>query len=57
MSIDNLRLAHTCCNCKYHADIRWNFTKLIIDREGNVVTRFEPTVDMAKVEDFVKGLL
>ena len=57
MSIDNLSLAHTCWNCKYHTDIRWNFTKFIIDREGNVVTRFEPTVDMAKVEDFVKGLL
>ena len=42
---------------KDNPDIRWNFTKFIIDREGNVVARFEPTVDMAKVEDFVKGLL
>ena len=57
MSIDNLSLAHTCWNCKYHTDIRWNFTKFIIDREGNVVARFEPTTDMAKVEEFVKGLL
>lgn len=25
------------------ADIKWNFTKFLIDREGNVVERFEPT--------------
>ena len=25
------------------ADIKWNFTKFLIDREGNVVARFEPT--------------
>jgi len=39
------------------ADIRWNFTKFIIDREGNVVARFEPTNDMADVEACVKSLL
>ena len=38
-------------------DIKWNFTKFIVDRAGNVVKRFEPTTDMAKVEDFVKSLL
>jgi glutathione peroxidase len=26
-------------------DIRWNFAKFIIDREGNVAARFAPTVD------------
>ena len=35
----------------------WNFTKFIIDREGNVVARFEPTADMAEVEACVKALL
>ena len=24
-------------------DIKWNFTKFLIDRDGNVVERFEPT--------------
>lgn len=24
-------------------DIKWNFTKFLIDREGNVIERFEPT--------------
>ena len=38
-------------------DIRWNFTKFIIDRQGNVVARFEPTNDMKEVEQAVKDLL
>ena len=38
-------------------DIKWNFTKFIIDRQGNVVARFEPTADMAEVEAYVKALL
>lgn len=33
------------------ADIKWNFTKFLVDREGNVVERFEPT---ANVETVVK---
>ncbi|WP_307738815.1 redoxin domain-containing protein [uncultured Parolsenella sp.] len=31
------------------ADIKWNFTKFLIDREGNVVARFEPTADVETV--------
>ena len=38
-------------------DIQWNFTKFIIDIEGNVVRRFEPTVDMKEVEKYVVSLL
>ena len=38
-------------------DIKWNFTKFLIDRDGTVVARFEPTVDMALVEDAVKDVL
>ena len=38
-------------------DIKWNFTKFLIDREGNVVARFEPTAPMFKVEQEVKELL
>ena len=30
-------------------DIKWNFTKFLIDREGNVVERFEPTADVETV--------
>ena len=38
-------------------DIKWNFTKFIVDRNGNVVKRFEPTADMAEVDAFVASLL
>lgn len=39
------------------AYIMWNFTKFLIDRNGNLVRRFEPTDDMAEVEVAVKDLL
>lgn len=39
------------------ADIKWNFTKFLIDREGNVVARFEPTADMKSVEAAIEKLL
>lgn len=35
------------------AYIKWNFTKFLIDREGNVVDRFEPTIDMQIVKERV----
>ena len=39
-------------NKKYgdKAYIKWNFTKFLIDREGNVIARFEPTEDMDVVK-------
>ena len=42
---------------KQKADIKWNFTKFLIDREGNVVKRFEPTHDMKQIEEEIKKLL
>ena len=39
------------------AYIKWNFTKFLIDREGNVVARFEPTVDMDEVKKAVAAAL
>lgn len=42
---------------KNNPDIKWNFTKFLVDRDGNVVARFEPTADMKKVEEAVKELL
>ena len=46
-------------NKKYgdKAYIKWNFTKFLVDREGKVVARFEPTVDMADVKKAVLELL
>ncbi len=37
--------------------IKWNFTKFLIDREGNVVERFEPTTDPAAIADDIEKLL
>ncbi len=39
------------------SDIKWNFTKFVVDREGNVVARFEPTSDMIDVENCIKSLI
>ena len=39
------------------AYIKWNFTKFLIDREGNVAARFEPTADMKEVRDAVAAAL
>jgi glutathione peroxidase len=38
-------------------DIKWNFTKFVVDRNGNVVKRFEPTADMKEVRAFVESLI
>ena len=39
------------------AYIRWNFTKFLVDRDGVVLERFEPTADMADVRKAVEKLL
>ena len=38
-------------------DIRWNFTKFLVDRKGNVVKRYNPTSDPMKFEDDIVKLL
>ena len=43
--------------CKKEGDIKWNFTKFLVDREGNVVARFAPTTDPLKIEDAIVELL
>lgn len=42
---------------KENPDIKWNFTKFVVDRNGEVVARFEPTIDMKEVEKCVVSLL
>lgn len=44
-------------NYRDNPDIKWNFTKFVVDRQGKVVARFEPTQDMAALEACVKSLL
>ncbi len=42
---------------KNSPDIKWNFTKFVIDRKGNVAARFEPTQDMKELEKLVAQLI
>ncbi len=42
---------------KNNPDIKWNFTKFIVDRQGNVVARFEPTANMKEVRTCVEKLI
>ena len=42
---------------KNNPEIKWNFTKFIVDRSGNVVARFEPTMSMKDVEACIAGLM
>lgn len=38
-------------------DIKWNFTKFLVDREGNVVERFSPTTEPEKLKSKIDVLL
>ncbi len=42
---------------KNNPEIKWNFTKFVVDRNGEVVARFEPTIKMEEVDRFVEELL
>jgi len=42
---------------KNNGNIKWNFTKFLINREGEIVARFEPTADMKNVAAKVKEIL
>ena len=38
-------------------DIKWNFTKFLVDREGNVVGRYSPTYKPQDMEEKIKELI
>jgi glutathione peroxidase len=40
-----------------NSDIKWNFTKFLVNREGEVVERFEPTKDLDIVKEKIKEIL
>ena len=39
------------------AYIKWNFTKFLVDREGNAIARFEPTTEPKDIESAIEKLL
>lgn len=50
---------HLCSQNKdnKYKKIKWNFTKFLIDREGNVLARYEPTTKPEDFEDAIKEAL
>ena len=38
-------------------DVKWNFTKFLVDRDGNIIARFEPTRTPASIADEIEKLL
>jgi glutathione peroxidase len=52
-------LVDTADNEGYAGDIRWNFEKFLVSPEGEVVARFNPTIDPDSDElvAAVEGLL
>ena len=38
-------------------NIKWNFTKFLVDREGNVIERYAPTTTPQQLEEKIKELL
>ena len=42
---------------KEKADIKWNFTKFLVDKRGLVVARFEPTAPVEEIEKQIEELL
>ena len=39
------------------SNIKWNFTKFLVDRQGNVVSRFAPTTKPEAIDKAVEKLL
>lgn len=42
---------------KNNGNIKWNFTKILINRSGEIVARFEPTASLDKVRAAIKEVL
>ena len=42
---------------KKNGNIKWNFTKILVNRDGEIVARFEPTADVKKVAEKVREVL
>ena len=43
--------------CTKKGDIAWNFTKFLVDKDGNAVKRYDPTFDPSKIEEDLLKLL
>ena len=55
-AMDNM-LSRADADYASNPDIKWNFTKFLVDRKGRVVARFEPVVTPESLEAEVQALL
>ena len=44
-------------NYENNSEIKWNFTKFLVDKNGEVVSRYEPTFDVNEIEKDILKLL
>lgn len=42
---------------KKNGEIKWNFTKFLVDRDGNVIKRYSPTYNPSDIEKDIQELL
>ena len=42
---------------KNNGNIKWNFTKILIDRNGEIVARIEPSLGLKDIEAKIKEIL
>ena len=50
-------IAKISSTCKAPNDIKWNFTKFLVDREGKVQRRLSPIADPMELEETIRTLL
>ena len=42
---------------KKDGDIKWNFTKFLVDKEGKVIERYSPTFKPEDMEEDIKKII
>lgn len=50
-------IAKISTTCKKPSDIAWNFTKFLVDKDGNAVKRYDPTFNPSEIEKDLINLL
>jgi glutathione peroxidase len=48
------KISNTCVK---DGDIKWNFTKFLVDRNGNIIGRYSPTYSPEDMEERIKELI
>ena len=50
-------IAKISTTCTKKGDIVWNFTKFLVDKEGNAIKRYDPTFDPSEIEKDLQELI